>query len=292
MYKHASTVRALNDGGIYIRNREDMIRVEYGLFKGLQKLASKLPEEMSEEDSLMLEGARENARKNVSRFKAEAQKKMDSFAEKALEKYGAYGLKISFEGAIHKGKINIRLENDYLGRKGDVLSLKEFKAFTAENLKLRKDYAKFFVEALNEIEKLSNLSSMAYEGKGVIPDNVPRNVPKMVNALFSILKLGGYLVLIFIAMLILSAGSVAVAQFGWWAGLAKLGAVLNWLPILGTIAGIMFVKFMISKIRMYGFKGTLNYLKLKARTGIKFAHSVPSLDYQLGVIAALEGERK
>ena len=97
MYKHASSMVRASTQRVYMSKRNDMIRIEYGLFKGLQKLASKLPEEMSPKDAKALEKAQKGAQQRAEKFLAKSQKKMDAHAKKKLSRFTNYGLKIEFK---------------------------------------------------------------------------------------------------------------------------------------------------------------------------------------------------
>ena len=282
MYKYASSmVRALNSEGIYVRNRNDMIRVEYGLFKGLQKLASKLPEEMSPKDAEALEKAQKGAKERAKKFAEKTQKKMEAYAKKKLGRFTNYGLKIEYEGLLHKGDISFTLTNNYLNRRGEKLDAKGFKAFTAEVHKQKKDYAKYMTEAMEEVDRLINLSSLVYEGKGEVPKEVTSLTKKVVTNVLALLGIG-------------TALYEGIACVGLLIG----GGILEMsiLGVLGGLVGIVgagLLALLINKVRQYGFKDAFKYFKLKSRDveegvkeSLKVASARPSVDYQVGLMMA------
>lgn len=70
-------VRALNSEGIYIQNRNDAIRFNYGLMKGLQKLASGT-QSLSNKEQEMLDNAKRDSKANLKKVLDKAKDKMDS----------------------------------------------------------------------------------------------------------------------------------------------------------------------------------------------------------------------
>ena len=280
MYKHASTVRALNDGGIYIRNREDMIRVEYGLFKGLQKLASKLPEEMNPKDAETLEKAKDKAKANEKKFTEKKRKEFEAYSKKTLGRFINYGVKIEYNGALHEGDITFTITNNFLNRRGEKLDPKGFEAFVAEASKQKKDYAKYLKQAKKEVDRLSNLSSLAYEGKGRIPKRVPPATEKIIRiiaALFGI-KYVAFMAALVVHIMIPAAATLQLTVF---------------IFSLGGLIGLGFLTLFAAKVAMYGIKDAVNYFKLKSRDVSekvknlsKVASARPSVDYQVGIMVA------
>jgi hypothetical protein len=259
-----------------------MVRIEYGLFKGLQKLASKLPEEMNPKDAKALEKAQKGAQQRAEKFLAKSQKKMDAHAKKKLGRFTAYGLKIEFKGPIHEGNITFKITNNYLNRRGEELDVKGFKAFTAEASNQKKDYAKYMAEAMKEVEALSNLSSLVYEGKGKVPKNVPALALKVAKNVLSLLGIASMISFVQVAV------SNMLYVFGGFSIIGMLGT-------LGILVGAGLTALLINKVRQYGFKDAFNYFKLQTREvsegvnkavqkNIKVASARPSVDYQVGLI--------
>ena len=268
MQRYAPFVRALNNGGVYIRNRNDAIRFNYGLMKGLQKLASE-PESLSNKEREMLDEAKKKSKANLKKVLDKAKDKMDSYVERALSKYGAYGVSIEVRGAIHNGDISFKITNNYLNRRGDILDLKEFKAFVAEAHKLKKDYAEYLAEAVEEVEKLSNLSSIVYEGKGEVPKEPNRKTKMLIGLVTHILDLGAYVTQVLMVLALMTGQS----------------GVLIYLSI---ILGAGLFRWLMTSVRKYGFKGTVNRVKLKARNLTKLAHGAPSLKKQAYLLSEFD----
>ena len=277
MQRYASFVRALNNEGVYIRNRNDMIRVEYGLFKGLQKFASKLPKEMSPKDSEALEKAQKKAKANEKKFTESKQKELEAYTKKALGRFINYGVRIEYKGALHEGDITFTITNNYLNRRGEKLDPKGFEAFTAEASKQKKDYAKYLSQAKKEVERLSNLSSLAYEGKGKIPKKVTPTIQKIIRIIAAIFAID-YVAIMATVVVYIMVPAAATLQ---------LSALLFG---LGSLVGLGFLTLFAAKVAMYGLKDAVNYFKLKSRDVKeslgKVASARPSVDYQVGIMVA------
>jgi hypothetical protein len=268
MQRYASMVRALNSEGIYIQNRNDAIRFNYGLMKGLQKLASGT-QSLSNKEQEMLDNAKRDSKANLKKVLDKAKDKMDSYVEKSLSKYGAYGVFIEVRGAIHNGDISFKITNNYLNRRGDTLDLKEFKAFVAETSKLNKDYAKYLEKAVEEVEKLSNLSLVVYEGKGEVPKEPSRKTKMLISLVTHILDLGAHATQILMVLAILT-GQPGVMAY------------------LSIILGAGLFRWLMASVRKYGFKGTVNRVKLKARNLTKLAHDAPPLKKQAYLLSQFD----
>ena len=264
-----ATIRLLNAEGIYIRTANDAIRFNYGLMKGLQKLASK-PEALSESEQKLIEDAKKKSKANLSKVLDKAKADMDKYVMKTLRKHSvAYGFLIAIQGPIHKGNVFFKFTHNFFNRRGDVVELKEFRKLASEASKEGKDYAPHMLKALEEIDRLSNLSSIVYEGKGEVPKEVNPKTKMLIN-------LVGFL---------LDTGVMAIQVMMVSALVAGHSAVLMLISII--LGGALF-RWLLGSVRVHGFKGTIDRIKLNTKRFSRTAHAKPSLRKQAYLLSEFD----
>ena len=128
--------------------------------------------------------------------------------------------------------------------------LKGLRLSLLKRVSKKKDYAKYMTEAMKEVEELSNLSSLVYEGKGKVPKDVPALALRVAKNVLSLLGIAAMIPPVQVAV------SNMLFVFGSFSIIGMLGT-------LGILVGAGLTALLINKVSGTASKTLLTTLSYK-----------------------------
>lgn len=282
MRRTAHLVSDLNAHGIYIRNKHDVTRLQYGIYKSLSKFASVATMgddalDLSPEEVQKIEEATKKAKANARVKLAKEQAEANKIIDKRLSKLRAFGANVSFSGQAHRGNISVTFTKNFYDLRGQTMDHADFLDVLARAYDDRAPFAKELEHINTEIEQCMEFSKAIFEGTGTLPKQKGM-VAKIILFLADLLGVSA------VTAGTLLLGAHGLANILGVGGLSAMVALPVVLTGLSMIMGAFFVGWFYQSIRRFGFKGTMNALSSKVRGIRRRASALPSLDYQVGVL--------